>query len=75
MNMSVIVSSGFPKIVNSEDLDELLQKNIILAFHRSDGWVRVGFDEIREPSGRKGTSWKDRKTLLRQRKLMRITNT
>lgn len=75
MKISVIASSGFPGIVNTEELDELLQKHDILAFHRSDGWVRVGLDEIRDPNGRTGSSWKDRKTLLRQRKLMRITNT
>lgn len=61
MIIPVIKLDKLPSLVNSEELDELLRKNALLAFHRSDGWVRVGFDEIRDPYGRKGSSWKDRK--------------
>lgn len=61
MIIPVIKVDKSPSLVNSEELDELLRKNSLLAFHRSGGWVKVGFDEIRDLYGRKGSSWKDRK--------------
>ncbi|MBW4056672.1 MAG: hypothetical protein HIU83_14970 [Proteobacteria bacterium] len=61
MIIPVIKVDKSPRLVNAEELDELLRKNALLAFHRSDGWVRVGFDEIRDTYGRKESSWKDRK--------------
>jgi len=61
MIISVIVANGTPSVVHSEELNELLQKNALLAFHRSNGWVRIGFDDIRDSNGRRGSSWKDRK--------------
>lgn len=70
MKIPVISSSASLNVVNSEELDDLLRKNALLAFHRSDGWVRVGFDDIRDPDGRRESSWKDRKALRRQRSLV-----
>src|ERR1035438_3065360 len=69
MKISVIFSNGQPGVVNSTDLDRLLQENALLAFHRSDEWVRVGFEKIRDPHRAKGTSWRDRKALSRQRRI------
>lgn len=74
MVIPVIVSNGSPSVVNTEELDELLKKNALLAFRRLDGWVRVGFDDIRDPNGRRESSWKDRKTVCRQRSFVRISN-
>lgn len=67
MKIPVLDSKASPRVVNAEELDELLQKNALLAFRRSDGWVRIGFDDMRDPNSRRGSSWKDRKTLCRQR--------
>lgn len=72
MIIPVIVSNGSPSVVNTKELDELLQKNALLAFRRSDGWVRVGFDDMRDPNDRRESSWKDRKTVCRQRSLERV---
>jgi len=69
MKISVIVSNGQPGVVNSTDLDRLIQENALLAFHRSDEWVRVGFGEICDPQKARGTSWRDRKALSRQRRI------
>ena len=74
MIIPVIVSNGSLSVVNTKELDELLQKNALLAFHRSDGWVRVGFDEMREPNGKRESSWRNRRTLCKQRSLERIQN-
>ncbi|GFE60645.1 GSU3473 family protein [Geobacter sp. AOG2] len=74
MIVPAIFSNASPSYVDSDELDELLHKNALLAFRRSDGWVRVGFDEMRDPEGRRGASWKDRKTGSNQRSLVRISN-
>lgn len=73
MIIPVIVSNGSPGIVNTEELDELLKKNALLAFRRNDGWVRVGFDDIRSLNDRGESSWKERKTLRRQRVVAQIS--
>lgn len=67
MKIPIIISNSSLKVVNSEELDELLRKNAVLAFHRSDGWVKVGFDDIRDPNSARKSSWKDRKALRRKR--------
>lgn len=74
MKIPAIFSNASPNTVSTEELDELLEKNALLAFRRSDGWVMVGVDEMRDPCGRSGSSWKDRKTLSRQRCLKQISN-
>jgi hypothetical protein len=74
MIVPAIFSNASPNYINTETLDELLHKNALLAFRRSNGWVMVGFDEMRDPEGRRGSSWKDRKTVSSQRSLVRISN-
>lgn len=74
MIIPVILSNGSQSVVNTEELDELLKKNALLAFHRLDGWVRVGFEDMRDPNNRRESSWKDRKTLPRHRALVQISN-
>lgn len=74
MIVPAIFSNASPSYINTEELDELLHKNALLAFRRSNGWVRVGFDDMRDPEGRRGASWKDRKTLDSQRSLVRISH-
>lgn len=66
MKISAILSDASTVSVSSEELDELVQKNFLLAFNRSDGWVVFGIDEMRDPGSRRGTSRKDRKILPRQ---------
>lgn len=72
MIVPVILSNSSTDIVSFKDLDELLQRNALLAFRRSDGWVIVGVDEMRDPCGRIGSSWKDRKSLSQLRPLKQI---
>ena len=62
MIVPAIFSNASRNTVSTEELDELLQKNALLAFRRSDGWVFVGVDKMRDSRGRTGSSWKDRKT-------------
>jgi hypothetical protein len=69
MKIPVITSAASLSVVNAEELDGLLQKNALLAFRRSGGWVRVGFGDIRDPDGRKGSRWKDRRSLCRRKLL------
>ncbi|OGU00407.1 MAG: hypothetical protein A2X80_11455 [Geobacteraceae bacterium GWB2_52_12] len=57
----MIVSDGTADIINTEELDELLKKNALLAFRRKDGWVRVGFDDTRGQNDRSRSSWKERR--------------
>lgn len=74
MKISAILSDASTVSVSTEELDELVQKNFLLAFNRSDGWVVVGIDEMRDPGGRRGTSRKDRKILPRQRSKKQSSN-
>jgi hypothetical protein len=72
MRVPAIFSNASPSYIDTEKLDELLHKNALLAFRRSNGWVMVGFDDMRDPDGRRGSSWKDRITPSSQRALMVI---
>lgn len=65
MKILTIFSNGSLGVVNNNDLDNLLRKNEILAFHRTDEWVRVGLDDMRDPDGPRELSWKNRKVLNR----------
>ena len=69
-----IFSNASPNYIDTEELDELLHEHALLAFCRSNGWVRIGFDDMRDTEGRRGSSWKDRKTISNQRALVRISN-
>ena len=72
MIVPAIFSNASPSYIDTEKLDELLHKNALLAFRRSNGWVMVGYDDMRDSEGRRGSSWKDRKSLSRQRALVVI---
>ena len=74
MKVLALLSDDSTNSVSTEELDELVQKNALLAFHRSDGWVMVGIDEMRDPCGRSGSSWKDRKILSSQQSKKQISN-
>jgi hypothetical protein len=74
MKISVIYLNGSAGAVSSDELDELLQENLLLAFRRSDGWAKAGVAEVRNPVRASGSSWKDRKSLARQRALVRSSN-
>jgi hypothetical protein len=48
MDIAIMSKDGFIGIISSSDLDNLIGNNEILAFMRSDGWVRIGQDPIRK---------------------------
>jgi hypothetical protein len=60
--ISVIYFDNLPGMVNPEELDELIEKRMIISFRRSNEWVRVSGDPIRDnglgkfkgPNRRKG---------------------
>jgi hypothetical protein len=60
--MSVILVNGEEKIVPAYMLDYLIREKKIVAFLRTDGWVRIGRDPIRKgqlPLIRTGDRWSD----------------
>jgi hypothetical protein len=74
MKISVIYQDGSTGAVNNDKLDELLEEKAVLAFRRSDGWAMVGIASVRDPVRAQGSSWRDRKSLIRQRALVRNSN-
>lgn len=75
MIVPAIFSDASRHLVDSEELDELLQQKSVVAFRRSNGWVTVGYDEMRgDPRSRQGTSWKNRKSPPKQGYLDRFFN-
>ena len=44
MLIPVIYFDGYPGKVNSQELDELIRRRTIVAFRRSNEWVRVGWN-------------------------------
>lgn len=62
MILRVVYTNGETGLVKACDLDELIQDNQIVAFCRSDGWVRIGFDPVRymqQPFHGPGNRWSD----------------
>ncbi len=51
MYINVIYFDDTPGVVDAGRLDELIQSRRIIAFRRSDGWVRVGRDPVRGNGG------------------------
>ena len=51
MLISVIYFDGYPGKVNSEELDDMIRRRLIVAFRRSHEWVRVGSGYIRGTGG------------------------
>ncbi|NVN92689.1 MAG: hypothetical protein HXX11_19125 [Desulfuromonadales bacterium] len=64
MKIPVIYKDGTYGVVDSNELEDLLQHECLLSFQRSSGWVKVGADELRDRSGMQSSSWKDRKDFL-----------
>lgn len=48
----VIYFDNSPGMVQTEELDDLIQKRMIISFRRSNEWVRVNGDPIRENVGK-----------------------
>jgi hypothetical protein len=48
----VIYFDNTPGLVKPEELDELIQKRLIISFRRSVGWVRINGDPIRGKGGK-----------------------
>jgi hypothetical protein len=74
MTISVIYRDGTYGIVNSDELEELLQGGSLLSFQRANGWVKVGVDDLRDRSGTQSTSWKDRKEIVGRHQHPRLEN-
>ncbi|HET6419054.1 MAG TPA: hypothetical protein VFG19_02795 [Geobacteraceae bacterium] len=51
MKIQVIYFDVSYGLVEAERLDELIKTRGIIAFRRSDGWVRVGHDPLRGDGG------------------------
>ena len=61
MKIQVVFINGSTGVISIDDLDELVEKNIIIGFHRSSGWAMVGIDDVRSKRSQHEGSWKDRK--------------
>jgi len=48
MDITIMNKDGFIGIISSSYLNDLIENKEILAFMRSDGWVRIGYDPIRK---------------------------
>ena len=62
MILRVVYISGDTGLVKASDLERLIKEEKIVAFCRSDGWVRIGFDPIRylqRPFKGPGGRWAD----------------
>lgn len=62
MILRVVYTNGETGLVKAADLETLIREEQIVAFCRSDGWVRVGFDAIRylqRPYQGPGKRWTD----------------
>jgi hypothetical protein len=62
MIVRVVYTSGETGLVKASDLDQLIADEQIVAFCRSEGWVRIGFDPIRylqRPFSGSGNRWSD----------------
>ncbi|GFO69550.1 hypothetical protein GMLC_31290 [Geomonas limicola] len=62
MILRVVFTSGETGLVQATDLDALIREEKIVAFCRSEGWVRIGFDQIRyleRPYAGPGRRWAD----------------
>jgi hypothetical protein len=61
LKIAVILTDGTFQIVSADELNMLLQKKTVQSFLRSDGWVRVGFDALREAGGCQQYAGNDRR--------------
>lgn len=61
MKIFVMFFNGSLGALCADDLTELLEKNVIVAFQRSSGVAIVGKDELRSNRVNGQGSWRDRK--------------
>ena len=61
MKISVMFLNGSLGAICADDLAELLEKNVIVAFQRSSELAIVGKDELRSNRIHGQGSWRDRK--------------
>ncbi len=61
MKIPVIFIDGTPGVVGDEELESFVRKRRILSFRRSDGWVRVNKDSLRDPSNNNSYKGKERR--------------
>jgi hypothetical protein len=52
MRIQVIYFDNTPGVVDSDRLDDLIDSRSIIAFRRSEGWVRVNGDPVRGKGGK-----------------------
>ena len=52
MKVQVLTHCDMVEAVNARDLRRLIASGEVLAFHRSDGWVKVGAETIRGDGGK-----------------------
>jgi len=64
MKIPVMFINGSLGAICVEDLDEMIDKNVILAFQRSTGLAIVGKDEVRSRRLEGQGSWRNRKNNL-----------
>ncbi len=62
MKIPVIFVNGSVGTIRIEDLDELLEKQVVVGFRRSSGWAMAGKDELRSSRNTGEGSWRDRKS-------------
>lgn len=67
MKIPVIFINGTLGVICGEDLDEMLEKKLIVAFQRTSGLAIVGRDELRIGRADGKGSWKNRKNIQRPR--------
>lgn len=68
--IAAISTDGMFSVVSESELNLLLKKKVIRSFLRSDGWVRVGFDALRDSASIRqyyGTDRRKRENLERAR--------
>ncbi|NVN91733.1 MAG: hypothetical protein HXX11_14185 [Desulfuromonadales bacterium] len=61
MRVPVIFSDESWGTIQGDQLDELLERRLIIGFRRASGWAMVGKDELRSNRGDHSGSWRDRK--------------
>jgi hypothetical protein len=61
VKIPVLFSNGTLGVLCGEDLDEMLEKKLVVAFQRTSGLAIVGRDELRSNRGDGSGSWKNRK--------------
>ncbi len=74
MRIPVIYCNNTCGVVDSGELDELLDARKIVAFYRSSGWVRVAFDPIRGMGGKYSGPERRNNRLLSRLMLWKFAN-